>query len=177
VDAAWTEFLNRYSELIRAFCRHQGVVGPDADDVLQEVLLGLTRAMPGFVYDPAKGKFRGYLKTATLHAIYRRACQKPGGRPLSEVESLVATATGDSTVEGRWELEWRQHHLRRAMAAVRREFSERDVTVFEKYAVAGEAAESVAASSGVSVDSVYQVKTRILRRLSAVIAAQVDEEG
>jgi RNA polymerase sigma-70 factor (ECF subfamily) len=175
--AAWGEFVERYADLVRGFCRRQGVWGPDADDVLQDVLLGLTKAMPGFVYDPSKGRFRGYLKAATLHAILKRSCQKRGGAGLEEVESMLATATGDADIDARWEAEWRQHHLRRAMVVVRAEFGARDVAAFERYAVSGEEAAGVAKDLGMSVDSVYQARTRIVRRLSAIIEAQVADEG
>lgn len=73
---AWTEFCHRYGELIRNFCRAQHLQPADCDDVLQDVLMSLTKSMPRFEYDPSRGKFRSYLKTITLHAIFARTRQK-----------------------------------------------------------------------------------------------------
>jgi RNA polymerase sigma-70 factor (ECF subfamily) len=175
--AAWAEFCDRYSELIRAFARRQGLQAADCDEVLQDVLLALTQSMPGFEYDPARGKFRSYLKTVVLHAVYRRFCQKRGAVNLEDIEAAVRTATGDVAVEEAWETEWRQYHLRLALKAVSAEFNDADRAAFEAYAIRGDAADEVAAANGLSVDQVYQAKSRILRRLSKVIEQQVAEEG
>ena len=172
---AWREFCDRYEELIRAFARRRGVSPSDCDDVVQDVMLALTKAMPGFEYDPAKGKFRSYLKTVTLHAVTRRSRQNP---PVAHLESSGGSiAGGPAEDEETWEAEWRQYHLRTAMKTIRAEFSPSDLGAFDAYAVTGEEAAAVASQLGISVDSVYQAKSRVLRRLSQVIAQQVEEEG
>ncbi len=178
---AWGEFLDRYGELMRGFCRRHDLQPSDQDDVLQDVLLSLSRAMPGFRYDPAIGKFRSYLKTVVLHAIYKKLCQRKPGVALDDVGSVAAaeaaTAGGDPATDATWEQEWRRHHLRQAMRVIEAEFSARDRGVFERYAVAGEAVERVAAESGLTVDALYQIKSRVTRRLTQIIEQQVAEEG
>jgi RNA polymerase sigma-70 factor (ECF subfamily) len=176
-QTAWVEFSERYQELIRSFARRRGVGADDQDDVIQEVMLALTKAMPGFEYDPSKGKFRSYLKTVTLHAIYRKSCQKPGARPLGDVSTSSGTPRAEGEAEAAWEAEWRSYHLRTAMRAIRAEFNGSDVAAFDSYVGSGNPAEQVAADLSMSLDRVYQAKSRILKRLSEVIAAQVDEEG
>ena len=74
--SAWKEFHDRYSDLILGFAHRYGLQSADRDDVAQEVLLSLSKAMEGFTYDPAKGKFRSYLKTVTLRTIFRILRQK-----------------------------------------------------------------------------------------------------
>lgn len=173
--AAWSEFSGRYGELIRGFCRRQGLQDADCQDVTQEVLVSLTKAMPGFTYDPAKGKFRSYLKTAVVRAIARRTCQKSGVTGLGDIESLAPSAGGSD--ESAWEAEWRQYHLRLAMKTIEAEFNEIDRAAFERYALRGMDAERTASLLGISVDQVYQVKSRITRRLAQLIDQQVAEEG
>ena len=46
-SSAWQEFNDRYGQLIRGFARRRGLQPADCDDVAQEVLLGLSKAMPG----------------------------------------------------------------------------------------------------------------------------------
>lgn len=173
---AWREFCDRYEELIRGFARRQGVKITDWDDVVQDVMLALTKALPGFAYDPSKGKFRSYLKTITLHAIFRRSRQNPGATPLG---SSDGSNIGPSDDEGEetWEAEWRQYHLRVAMRSIKPEFNPDDLAAFQAYAISGQDAATVASQLGMSVDAVYQAKSRILRRLSQTIAQQVAEEG
>lgn len=178
---AWGEFVDRYGELIRGFCKRHGLQASDTDDVLQDVLLSLSKAMPGFAYDPKVGKFRSYLKTVVLHAIYRKLCQARGGAVLGDVDSMAhsqaLTASGDPATDSQWEQEWRQHHLRQAMRVIDAEFSARDRAIFERYAIGGESAEAVTRDMGVSIEALYQIKSRITRRLSQVIEMQVLEEG
>lgn len=131
--------------------------------------------MPGFVYDPSKGLFRSYLKTVVMNAISRRFRQNPSGPGLSAVGEPEARATDED--DAHWEQEWRQYHLRTAMRIVATEFGDKDMGAFEQYALQGREAGAVAAELGLSVESVYQAKSRILRRLSKVIEAQVAEEG
>lgn len=177
--AAWADFVDRYGELMRGFCRRYDLQPSDQDDVLQDVLLGLTRSMPGFRYDPAAGKFRSYLKTVVLHAIYRKLCQKSpqGGLEGVDAASQAATASGDPATDATWEQEWRRHHLRQAMRVIESEFSARDLGAFERYAIAGEGAEHVASELGLTTEALYQIKSRVTRRLAALIEAQVRDEG
>jgi RNA polymerase sigma-70 factor (ECF subfamily) len=172
--AAWQEFCDRYGMLIRSFARHHQLQSADCDEVVQEVLVALTRSMPGFRYDPAKGRFRSYLKTVVVHAIYRRSSQKLGKVGLQVIDE---SACADSASEEAWELEWRQYHLRQAMSAVRAEFSEQDLQAFDQYAIRGRDARETATALGLSANQVYQAKSRILKRLGEVIAQQVEEEG
>jgi RNA polymerase sigma-70 factor (ECF subfamily) len=174
---AWAEFFDRYAELIRGFAQRQNVQPVECDDILQDVLMALTKSMPDFVYDPAKGKFRSYLKTAVLHAIYRRSCQKGGAVSLENLEALTEAGAIDETIEAGWEAEWRQYHLRQAMKAIAAEFNESDRQAFERYALAGGDARETAEGLKMSVDQVYQAKSRILRRLSELIDQQVQDEG
>ncbi len=173
-SAAWTEFHDRYHELVRVFCRVRGLQAADADDVLQDVMLSLSKAMPGFRYDPAKGKFRSYLKTVVMHAISKKACQNSGAQRLSDVGSQALPKDDE---EAQWEAQWRQYHLRRALRIVETEYSHLDRQAFERYAMAGEEVKSVAEALGMSVDAIYQAKSRIARRIGEVIRAQVEEEG
>jgi RNA polymerase sigma-70 factor, ECF subfamily len=174
---AWVEFCDRYGDLIAAFCRRQGLQPEDVDDVRQDVLLALTRAMPGFTYDPAKGKFRSYLKTIVLHAIYRKSFQKTRARPLEEAEDATRVGAADQGIDQQWEVEWRQYHLRTAMRSVANEFNEADMAAFERYAMEGQDARTVAAGLSLTLDQVYQAKSRILKRIADIIERQIEEEG
>jgi RNA polymerase sigma-70 factor, ECF subfamily len=175
--AAWDEFSARYSDLIRSFARRQGVQANDCDDILQEVLKALLSSMPGFKYDPLKGKFRGYLKTIAVRAISRKSCQNLGMASLEQVETATKSALNDSTVEDAWETEWRQHHMRLAMKAVATEFGAKELAAFQAYAIEGHDAAEVAAEMGMSAGYVYTIKSRILKRLKELVEQQIAEEG
>ncbi|KAK3870799.1 hypothetical protein Pcinc_023995 [Petrolisthes cinctipes] len=66
---AWREFIAIYAPQVFAWARRYGVQHSDADDVTQIVLGKLVRAMQTFQYDPAKGRFRSWLRTVTTNAV------------------------------------------------------------------------------------------------------------
>ena len=169
--AAWHDFQDRYGQLIRSFARRKGLQDTDCDDVLQEVLTSLSRALPGFTYDPNKGLFRSYLKTITLRATFARKNKYRPNIGLPDGEQM------DAKTEEIWEQEWRQYHLRLAMNTIRNEFNSKDVHAFVEYAQHGNSAEATAEKLNLSVHQVYQAKSRIIKRLSAIIEEQVQEEG
>jgi RNA polymerase sigma-70 factor, ECF subfamily len=176
--AAWHEFCHRYGELIRNFARHQDLQPADCDDVLQDVLVALTTAMPGFRYDKSRGRFRSYLKTIALNAIFARRKARRREVAIDDVKSSApGLAVKNEAIERIWDLQWRQYHLRHAMRQISAEFNEADRAAFTQYAINGLGAEETADALKMSVDQVYQAKSRILKRLSAIIEAQVSEEG
>ena len=174
---AWREFHARYGGLIRGFARGHGLQPPDCDDIAQDVLLSLSKAMPSFHYDASKGKFRSYLKTVTLRAIFKRNRQNHGQTVLEPLEESARTAETDGAMEQAWETEWRQYHLRQAMRVVEAEFTTADLRAFDRCAVEGGDARETAAALGMSVAQVYQAKSRITKRLAQLIELQVQDEG
>src|SRR5262249_44542995 len=67
-EQAWQAFVERYGPKIYGWCRQWQLQEMDAEDVTQNVLLGLARKLRTFVYDPQRS-FRGWLRTLTNHAL------------------------------------------------------------------------------------------------------------
>jgi RNA polymerase sigma factor (sigma-70 family) len=177
-QAQWYEFLARYGELILSIARRHGLQRSDCEDVLQESLLEMTRSIEGFRYDPSRGRFRNYLRQIVTRATYRRIRQKyAASRQQSTNDCDVAAPTELEHGEAVWELEWRRHHVRQALRTIEAEFSELNRTAFMMCVCHGGSPLAVAESLGISVDQVYQTKSRILKRLLAVIEQQIAEEG
>jgi len=63
------------------------------------------------------------------------------------------------------------------METIEIEFSSRDRLVFTLYVGSQQPPGSIADELGISIDLVYKIKSRIMKRLESVIAAQVEEEG
>ncbi|HNO79590.1 MAG TPA: sigma-70 family RNA polymerase sigma factor [Phycisphaerae bacterium] len=175
--AAWTEFCERYGPLIRSFARRRHVRSGEIDDIMQDVLMILSKSMQDFEYDPSKGKFRSYLKTLVIRAVYRKTFQKKSPVLLEDIDAAIDPVKDDPETEAIWEEEWRQHHVRQAMRIIAIEYNEQDQNAFEYYAVQGRSAQETADELGINVDQVYKAKSRILKRLSELIRQQVDEEG
>lgn len=173
--AAWAEFEATYRDLLLRYCRRCGLSAADAEDVRQIVLLRLVRALPRFRYDPAAGRFHDWLYRVTRNAIADfRACPNPTGRAVQREDDLIAAVAGEPE-DPLWEQEWRDHHLRRAMAALRETCEERSVAAFERV-MQGATIEQAAADFGMSYDAVQKSVRRMRQRLEERIAAQIREE-
>jgi RNA polymerase sigma factor (sigma-70 family) len=139
-----------------------GVKGPDIDDVIQEVMLGFFSHIPTFVYDPAKGRFRGYLKVCTFRAMTRKIGRQARfkGVPLEQVDPEMLE------IDQSWNDVWEQEQLKRAVEMVRQQYKgSRTFLAFERTAIAGEDVNKVAADLGLSIDGVYKAKARVTEAL------------
>ena len=171
---AWARFHDRYLEFISAIARRWGLQPADRDDVIQDAFSRLLRVMPEFEYDPGRGRFRGYLKAVVRSAVASKLRQI--ARTGAVQHTGAVPDSSDEAFEFIWETEWRRHHVRTALRHVRAEFSSRDQEAFQRCVVRGEAPGIVADDLSMSVDHVYQVKSRIMKRLSQRIAEQIEEE-
>lgn len=178
---AWAECFARYRELVLGVARRRGLHGSDGDDVLQDVFVELSKSLPKFAYDRERGRFRGFLKTITVRAIGKRLRRRG---PAPATGGAPDESTGDDTIgapdpefEATWEAEWRQYHLRLAFGVLRNEVRATDLRAFEAVTQGQREPRDVATELGISLDSVYQAKSRILKRLRELIAGQIAEEG
>jgi len=164
----WEEFHERYGELLYRYARARGASHEDAEDIVQEVEMYVFKAMDNFVYDARKGRFRGYLRSAVVHAMGRRASKEARQVPALDPQTFdFVAAAAESSADDRWEREWRHHRLRWAMRAVAGEFEEATLKAFQLHALNGLSVEDTAEKLGLSKGSVYQAKSRVLRRIKA----------
>jgi RNA polymerase sigma factor (sigma-70 family) len=161
-EVAWEEFHRRYADTIAGFARQLGLRSADLEDVVQDVLLGFYAASPTFVYDPAKGRFRGYLKTCTFHAAHRRAGSNARfrDRPLEQVDPEALE------VEQVWNDVWEQEQLRRAIEDVKREIgTTKTFRAFELYVMLDTPPLEVSRRLGLHIDNVYRAKEGVTKKL------------
>jgi RNA polymerase sigma factor (sigma-70 family) len=175
-EKAWREFDARYRELIRRFGKRRGLQVADAEDVAQIVLLALSRSMRNFRLDPARGRFRDYLGRVVKNAIQRQISRPSRQARVLDVSVVDALADpGTDPLEPAWLDEWRKHHLRLAMRAVREAFKPDSLAVFERLLTGASVAEA-AAAFGTTPEAVQKIKQRVGQRLREEIERQVRDE-
>jgi len=178
VEVAWNEFYTRYAPIIGGFARKLGARPQDVADVIQDVLVGFFAASPSFVYEPSKGRFRGYLKTCTFRAIQKRFAVNArfAGVSVEEIDPA------DHRIEETWNDLWETEKLRHALDHVRDRYATRPDRIktfraFEMYVLLERPAEEVAIELQISVDSVHAAKTRISRALKAAVQEMDETHG
>lgn len=170
--AAWGEFVEIYAPLVHRYALRRGLQDADAADIVQDVLREFARCVPQFQYDPAAGRFRGWLHTLTRRAVGRQARQ-PAARPVpiggGEAGSPLETVTA-SAEEAFAESEYRQAVFDWAARQVREQVRESTWEAFRLTAVEEIPPAEAASRLGISVGSVYVAKNRVLQRLRALVA-------
>jgi len=167
-DERWGTFFGIYGPLVYRIARRAGLNENDAEEVLANVMRSFVQAVQrGFEVDHSVGLFRSYLKTMTAHEIaaWRRQQRKhAGAMPVDEVE------TNDDTPEEHWAGAERQQRWRQCLEKLRqsRSVRKRDFAAFRKYALDGEAAETVAADAGITANHLYVIKSKMMKKLHRI---------
>ena len=175
-QAAWSEFENRYRDLIVRYCLARGVQHADAEDICQIVMMSLAKALRGFHYSAERGRFRDYLGRVVRNAVARFR-SRPNSIPISLDNSVdqADEPVGAYQADPLWEQEWIDHHYRLALRTVRETFDHKSVEIFEQL-VNGKTVGDLARTYATTEQAVHKVKQRIRARMAELIAAQVREE-
>ncbi len=163
-SADWDRFVALYTPLLYSWARRLNVPRQEAGDLLQDLFTCLLQELPSFTYDPRQS-FRAWMRTLLVNRwrtwLRRRAVRKvaPGGADrLEEVPAPEQVPEFE-------EVEYRQHLVVRALQLMQAEFQPATWKACWEYVVNDRPPEEVAQELGVSVNSVYLAKSRVLRRL------------
>ncbi len=175
---SWDEFHERYGDMLYRYARSRGAAHADAEDLVQEVEMYLFKALDGFEYDVRKGRFRGYLRASMVHAMGRKANKDARqGTSIDPNDFDYIAADDDASNDDLWTREWRFQRLRWAMTAVAGEIEPSTLQAFQLHVLANRPADEVAEETGLSKASVYQAKSRVLKRLRDWLHANDPEEN
>ncbi len=168
---AWERFVDLYTPLLYFWLRRNGLQEADAADLVQEVFIVLFRKLPEFKYSPS-GSFRNWLRTVTLNK-YRESQRRKSPLVLAEPSQLPDNVRTDELAELE-EKEYRQYIVQKALDLLRDDVPPTTWRIFEQYVLSNRPASAVAAEQGVSVSTVYAVKSQILRRLRDELSGLLD---
>lgn len=174
---SWSEFHERYGQLLYRYARQRGAAPVDAEDIVQDVALSLLKALDGFEYDAGKGRFRSYLRVAVIRAMGRRASKAAKQGECVDPHTFDhVSAAHDAEADAEWEREWRAHRLRWALREVAPSFEAVTLDAFRMHVLAGKTVRETAEALGISEASVYQAKSRVLKQVKQRLDALDPDE-
>ncbi len=169
---SWARLVEVFSPIVYRWARQSGVQQADAADVVQDVFISVANHVSGFQRQKEQGSFRSWLATIARNRIrdsFRRRDRHPVGRggtgalqQLNDVQQPDLADKLDQTITVA-DLDQRVPH--QVLQLVRAECDPPTWEAFWATTVLGDAAGDVAARLEMSVASVYQAKSRILRRI------------
>ena len=175
-DAAWEEFIAFYRPYVyRVIQNLNHIELPDREDIIQEVMLIAWKKLPDFDYQPQKGRFRSWLSVIThrsANTYYHKS--KKASVFKSHLTSEELEEGLPAEIENLCQQEWEKHVSETAWANISDKFESKVLQAFQKLA-SGEKGEQVALELGLSQNSVYVYKKRVMAALQKEIA-YLDEE-
>jgi RNA polymerase sigma factor (sigma-70 family) len=172
-NASWQEFFDTYWKLIYCAAAKAGLSDTEAEEVVQETVIGVARNMECFRYDPRQCSFKGWLMHVTERRIIDHL-RKRQTRPRSFEPLSADTSTHDDApqipdpaaaraFEGMWEEEWQKNLVDAAMERVKRTVKAEHYQIFYLSTVKNMAARDIGQLLGISAAKVYVVSHRVAR--------------
>jgi RNA polymerase sigma factor (sigma-70 family) len=141
----------------------------DANDLVQEVLLAVSKDLGKFEHAGQPGAFRGWLKAILVNRLrkfWRSRDRRPQARGDSDIDARLAQLDDPSS---EMSLIWNREHdqcvLRQLLALAEPHFEPNTWKAFCRVALDGAKADAVALEMGISLNAVCLAKSRVLRRL------------
>lgn len=183
---SWQEFYATYRRLILGVALKAGLAEAEAQDVVQETLISVSRQIQTFHYDPARGSFKGWLRLITQRRIAdhlrKKYRQGPAARGFSESNSRTGTVERIPDVsagnwDAIWDAEWERNLLATALDRVKRIVRPKQYQIFDLYVLKQWPVQKVIAALGVSMGQVYLAKHRVSAVLKAELKGVTEKMG
>jgi RNA polymerase sigma factor (sigma-70 family) len=186
---SWREFFDTYWKLIYGVAIKAGLTHTEAQDVVQDTVISVTKNIAAFRADPAFGSFKSWLLNTTRWRITDQLRKRPREIPHRGGERGSTKTTAATPVEARvpdpagshlekiWDEEWERHVIEAALQKLKKKASSRNYQVFYLYAIKQVPPERVAAMLEIEVNQVYLIKHRLAKVFEEAIKAVETSTG
>ena len=171
----WREFFNRYAPPVYRIARLRGLSPPDADDIVQQVMLSISKHLAGFRYDRDRGQFRQWVRRIAenkINTLFRR--QRPAAVDPSVLDSR---GRDDPTADEAWAAEWKLQDMLFCLDQVAVDISPRRMRAFLLYVLGDVSAQETAKSLGMTVGYVYVTRNQVLNMIRERMTAMDEVES
>ena len=175
-QSSWQEFFDTYWQLIYGISRKTGLSDAEAQDVVQETMISVSKHMPTFKYNRDAGSFKAWLLNLTRWRVMDQLRKRDNAAvsPQSPTH-LNGDATGgvgeivDPTslhLDKLWDDEWKIALVDAAISNIKRRIDPEKYQIFDFYVNKEWPAAKVAEKFGISMDQVYVAKYRIVNLIT-----------
>jgi RNA polymerase sigma-70 factor, ECF subfamily len=170
-DDAWRRLVELYGPLVHAWCRREGLNGPELEDVFQDVFLTVATRLATFRHDRSGDTFRGWLRLITRSKFVDHVRRSPPARAAGGSEALgrlqcVAAPCPQAAIDGDDASEQRLL-ASRALDLLKSQFDDRTWQAFWRTTVESATSAVVASELGMTANAVRKAKVRVLQKLRA----------
>jgi RNA polymerase sigma factor (sigma-70 family) len=169
-EPVWAALDARFRPVVAGLARRLGLKDADADEAAQQTLVEFMCAYREGRYDRTKGRLSSWILGIAHHTSLKALrASKHAGR--GGEEDGVAAVADEPSLRRIWDQERDRAIVSRALAVLLDEsdVDDRTLTAFELVALRGVPAPEAAAQAGMTVDQVYVAKSRLTKRLKALV--------
>ena len=172
---AWARMVDVFSPIVYRWARIAGLSGADSADVVQDVFVAVARNIRTFQKQKEKASFRSWLATITRNRVkdrFRSQAKHPKGvggtaalEQFQNLEDRPASISDDELEQSICAANLDQRMPARVLEIVKSQCDPKTWQAFWLTTVNGDSAADVADRLQINIASVYQAKSRILRKL------------
>jgi RNA polymerase sigma factor (sigma-70 family) len=177
-EVSWSEFYETYQPLIYLVGKDFRLTEDEKQELVQLVMCEIFQKdilkkynideVPKeitFTYDPARGRFRYYLKAIIRNQALKLYHKRKNNVSMEDIPELGDEEKFDNT----WDDEWHKHLLTQAVEELKSHVQDVTYSAFYMYAMQGREVKDVANFLNISVNSVYVAKNRCIATLKEII--------
>lgn len=170
-DESWREFFDTYWKLIYNTARRKGLVDVEAQEVVQETMISVSKSMPQFKYDPDKGSFKLWLRNLTLWRIQDQFRKRSDNIPLDSTFDIPEKGSQeDQHLAAEWESDWEKNLINSAIERVKSRTSPNVFQIFTLCELQKKGARETAQILGVNIARVYLISHRLTKAITKEVA-------
>ena len=165
---AWEEFASIYEPFIYRYARRHGVQDADAREIVQDVFVGVSKAVAKWEPDRDRAKFRTWLFRIAKYQLLRRFRttsqeQQLGDYYWSELDDAISLQDWKPSEEE--EIQYRRMVFRWAANQVKQEVKPKTWLAFQLSRIEDKSISEVSTTTGMTKDQVYVARSRVIKRL------------
>ena len=173
----WNRFFESYWKLIYHSARKAGLDDADAQEVVQETVITVTKKIGGFDYDRNKGSFKGWLMQTTKWKIADqfRKINRTKSRESDAMSEIIEELPDElANVDTFWKDNWQKELFDAAIEKTRDEVNPLYFQIYNRLVVKEIKAKNVARELAVPVSQVYLAKHRVTEAIKKSVEEMND---
>lgn len=171
-EEAWAEFVSYYEEYLKRVLAKYGLTPEEVHDFVQSTLLIIWKKLPGFQYDPSKGRFRSWIAQIAINEM--RSTVRKEVKLREAIEKKVTLTGGMDDLRNDLEEEWQLFLSQKAWENISSDLSETMRQAFSLH-IEGLTSPQIAEKLEISESSARVYKQRVTYKLKYEIA-RLDQE-
>ncbi|MEQ1826672.1 MAG: sigma-70 family RNA polymerase sigma factor [Pirellula sp.] len=182
---AWDQFVEIYQPLVFRLARSKGFQEADAHDIVQEVMIAVSKAIHRWEPDPSKGRFRDWLfriaRNLMINFMTRRkhrSLSQGGVKGIDMAEFLDEQPDRTSCVSdvsNEFDLEYRRELFLIASERIRREVRQNTWEAFRMTALDQIPMHEAASQLQMTVGAVLVARCRVMARMRECVKSLIDQ--